>query len=264
MEIDHEHHRRTRRLLWTILVAATATSMAGNIAHALAHQSATSARGPILAAAIPPLALLSLTHLTGMWSRISVRGITYWCFLAAVACINAAAFRLSFDALRTLAVTYGYGPADAALFPLILDGLVGVCTIGLVVLARITGTGKSSDDAPMDPGNPRVDAPAESVIEQLDAPSDDGPRSGGGDAHQVSVSDADHLDLAQRLIAAGRTTADLDAVHLVLTRTAQGVSSRPLAVEAGLSYSAVQRIVRAAHQLRRGGADAENAAVHLG
>ena len=120
-----------------MLVAATVASTAGNITHAWEHRDTVAAAGAVAAAAIPPLALLSLTHLAGMWSRISARGIVYWCFLVAVAVIGAAAFRLSFDALRSLAVRYGYGHTDAALFPLILDGLVAVCTLGLVVLSRI-------------------------------------------------------------------------------------------------------------------------------
>jgi hypothetical protein len=120
-----------------MLITASAASMAGNIAHAWEHRDTVTAAGAVAAAAIPPLALLSLTHLAGMWSRISARGIVYWCFLAAVAAIATAAFRLSFDALRSLAVRYGYGHTDAALFPLILDGLVAVCTLGLVVLSRI-------------------------------------------------------------------------------------------------------------------------------
>lgn len=154
-----EHHRRTRRLMWLMLVCATATSMAGNIARATVHHSAADARGSILAAAIPPLALLSLTHLTGMWSRITARGFVYWCFLAAVACITAAAFRLSFDALRSLAMQYGYGPADAALFPLILDGLVAVCTLGLVMLSRIESVeGRDTADAERVAGGPSDNA----------------------------------------------------------------------------------------------------------
>ena len=120
-----------------MLITASAASMAGHIAHAWEHRDTVTAAGAVAAAAIPPLALLSLTHLAGMWSRISARGIVYWCFLAAVAAIATAAFRLSFDALRSLAVRYGYGHTDAALFPLILDGLVAVCTLGLVVLSRI-------------------------------------------------------------------------------------------------------------------------------
>lgn len=120
-----------------MLVAASLASTAGNIAHAGQHRDAATAAGALAAAAIPPLALLSLTHLAGLWSRIRTRGVVYWCFLVAVAVIATAAFRLSFAALQDLAVRYGYSRADAALFPLILDGLVAVCTLGLVVLARI-------------------------------------------------------------------------------------------------------------------------------
>lgn len=160
VHLAFKHHRSTRRLMWAMLVCATATSMAGNIARATAHHSTADARGSILAAAIPPLALLSLTHLTGMWSRITARGFVYWCFLGAVTCITAAAFRLSFDALRTLAMQYGYGRTDAALFPLILDGLVAVCTLGLVMLSRIESVeGRDIGDAQKEPAdvpeNPR-------------------------------------------------------------------------------------------------------------
>lgn len=136
MNPELSHRRRTKRLLWTILVCATAASMSGNIAQAAISQGVLQAGGPVIAAGIPPLALLSLTHLTGMWSRITTRGLVYWCFLVAVAAITLAAFRLSFEAQRALAIQYGYSSADAALFPLILDGLIAVATLGLVVLAR--------------------------------------------------------------------------------------------------------------------------------
>ncbi len=136
MSPELSHRRRTKRLLWAILVCATAASMSGNIAQAALSQGVLQAGGPVIAAAIPPLALLSLTHLTGMWSRITTRGLVYWCFLIAVAAITLAAFRLSFEAQRALAIQYGYSAADAALFPLILDGLIAVATLGLVVLAR--------------------------------------------------------------------------------------------------------------------------------
>ena len=175
---DHVRHaRRTRRLLWTMLVCATAASTAGNIAHAASHQNVLTASGAVITAAIPPLALLSLTHLAGMWSRISTRGIVYWCFLVAVAGIGAAAFRLSFDALRNLAVQYGYAPADAALFPLLLDGLVAVCTLGLVVLSRIEAPqldaqGDAHGDAPA----PASDA-SPKLARTLGDASDAGPTS---------------------------------------------------------------------------------------
>ncbi|SHT85344.1 Protein of uncharacterised function (DUF2637) [Mycobacteroides abscessus subsp. bolletii] len=184
-----KHHRSTRRLMWAMLVCATAMSMAGNIAHATAHDSTADARGSVLAAAIPPLALLSLTHLTGMWSRITARGFVYWCFLAAVTCITAAAFRLSFDALRTLAMQYGYGRTDAALFPLILDGLVAVCTLGLVMLSRIESVeGRDIGDAQKEPaGAPQNPRDAAELIRVRIATSDDAADDADSDAASAAL-----------------------------------------------------------------------------
>lgn len=305
---ESAHRNRTKHLLWAMLVSATVTSMAGNIAHAWSHQGAVSVSGAVAAAAVPPLALLSLTHLAGMWSRISARGVVYWCFLIAVAAITAAAFRLSFDALRSLAVQYGYSRADAALFPLILDGLVAVCTLGLVVLARTTDppagssvvhrrgeSGGAPGSQPEDSCTTVSDADAvhpsrisrrgggDSRDALLDARDVTQRRSGSGpvtdasgrnsdDAHSSPVAvpapgrgappDADletdgdtAMQLAHRLVSSGRTTAPLESVYRVLVRTATGVASRPVAAEVGLSYSTVQRIVRAArdmHQLAQG------------
>lgn len=340
MSAEQRHHHRTRRLLWTILATATVASMAGNVTHAWAHQSAALTGGAIATAAIPPLALLSLTHLAGMWSRIRARGIVYWCFLVAVAAIATAAFRLSFDALRSLAIRYGYGPGDAALFPLILDGLVAVCTLGLVVLSRIEapmhrgvgrdadadegrgigstavqtaaagdahrgaaaaapdagsdtptrqqGSGDATDDAAgasvdaaaSHPGAPAAVEPVRSAVDAAlncaDSPAaasetwwrtasmhrEPGAAAPGsplrtGDAaggavhrgaplRQAPQSSDPHRRLAHRLVDAGRTTVDLEAVQAVLSRTAAGQSSRTVATHLGLSPSAVQRIIKAA------------------
>lgn len=138
MGVDHDHQLRVRRLLWVLLVFASATSLAGNVTHALTQHRGVESIGPIATATLAPVALLGLTHLLGLWSSIRSRDLIFWCILTGIAALAAAAFRLSFDALRTLAVLYGYGHSDAALFPLILDGLVAVCTLGLVGLTRLT------------------------------------------------------------------------------------------------------------------------------
>lgn len=270
----------TRLMLWAILVSATAASMSGNVARALTHLGSGEVRGPIIAAAIPPLALLALTHLIAMWSRVAVRGLVYWCFLLAVAAINAAAFRLSFDALRALAMQYGYGRTDAALFPLILDGLVGVCTLGLVVLARIehpeasdaavtqteaagsrSESERTSGDAHTAPlaGRDSSAAPAGSRSEAVAAHREAAVMQGAIRAHRPndaaaaqrdSVDGTDpHLTRARALVDAKRTSSSVDVVHQVLTRTAAGGSSRGVATEVGISASSVLRIVKAAHAL---------------
>lgn len=310
MDPEVSHRRRTKRLLWTILVFATVASISGNIAQAATHRGVLQAGGPVIAAALPPLALLSLTHLTGMWSRITTRGIVYWCFLAAVAAITTAAFRLSFEAQRALAVQYGYSRADAALFPLILDGLIAVATLGLVVLARtdeptlapvqaddahrdaqesihasavrtgepspaalgapagVNGASLAAPGAPAQlPGGASAGAPAPAMHHGKSAStrvataltSGDSPgapqmvrASGTGESVDAGILGADEaLQIAHQLIEMGRTTAPLEAVHLVLVRTASGASSRPVAAEVGLSYSTVQRIIRAAREVNQ-------------
>lgn len=130
--------REARKVLWTTLVFATVCSLATNITHSIRlHHGGWAAVGPVLLAMLAPVALLILFHLLGVWAgRAGYRSATYWVFLAAILGLGAAAFRLSFAAIRDLAMEWGYGYGDAALFPLILDGLIAVCTVGLVAVQR--------------------------------------------------------------------------------------------------------------------------------
>src|SRR5699024_108250 len=75
--------------------------------------------------------------LAGLWGRIRTSGVTYYAILVATAAIAAGAARVSFAAVRDLAASYGYGPLDAALIPLMLDGGLAVTALALVVLGRI-------------------------------------------------------------------------------------------------------------------------------
>lgn len=130
--------REVRVILWTLLIAATVASVAANVAHAVIRHGLTlAAIGPVLFAMLAPVALLGLFHLMAAWTRAAAdRSAVFWFFLGAIVLLAGAAFRLSFAAIRDLAIGYGYGWADAALFPLILDGLIAVCTVGLVAATR--------------------------------------------------------------------------------------------------------------------------------
>lgn len=128
--------RTVRRILWSLLVFASAASLAGNVTHTVMRHGGV---GAIIAALLAPAALLGLTHLLGAWSRAAGGGgKVFWFFFTAVVLLAGTAYRLSFAALRDLAVSYGYGYADAALFPIMLDGIITVCTVGLVAVARVT------------------------------------------------------------------------------------------------------------------------------
>lgn len=130
--------REVRAILWTLLIAATVASIAGNIAHTvIVHGLRWATIGPVVLALLGPTALLGLFHLMAAWARVQGAGLAiFWFYLLAIIGLAAAAFRLSFAALRDLALHYGYGYFDAALFPLILDGLIAVCTVGLVAATR--------------------------------------------------------------------------------------------------------------------------------
>ncbi|MBP2451891.1 MULTISPECIES: DUF2637 domain-containing protein [Mycobacteriaceae] len=154
----YEIHTRVRRLLWALLAFATTASLSGNVARTVITHSGAAAVGPIVAAALAPFALLSLTHLLGLWSHIAARGPTYWCFLVAIIALSATAFRLSFDALRSLAIEYGYTANEAALFPVMIDGIIAVCTLGLVVLTRIEIAAMAHQSAAADATNDAPDA----------------------------------------------------------------------------------------------------------
>lgn len=136
---DTHPMREVRSILWTLLIAATTSSVAANVAHALVtHGLTLAAIGPVLAAMLAPVALLGLFHLMSAWARAAGgrRGV-FWFYLLSIVVLAGAAFRLSFAAIRDLALSYGYGYVDAALFPLILDGLIAVCTVGLVAATRL-------------------------------------------------------------------------------------------------------------------------------
>lgn len=132
--------RNVRPILWVLLVGGTLASLAGNVTHAVMHAPAgTFPLGPVIAAVLAPAALLGLVHLMGVWARDSRGGGAMQGFLlTAVAGIGAVAFRLSFSAVRDLAKSYGYGTADAALFPVMLDGVIVICTVSLVAASRLT------------------------------------------------------------------------------------------------------------------------------
>ncbi|KXP14705.1 hypothetical protein [Tsukamurella pseudospumae] len=98
------------------------------------------------------------------------------------------------------------------------------------------------------------DAPADAPAPQVVHPSDAEPRTADFDGVRPDAPEPHQGDalasLAEALVRAGRTTADPETVHIVLMRTVSGASSRRVAEELdGLSYSAVQRIVRAAREM---------------
>ena len=85
----------------------------------------------------PPLVLLGSTEGLSLLVKVRRRPtLTYWAALAMTLLLALAAFRLSFDALRDLAVLCGLRPSLAWLWPLVVDVTITQATVSLLALSR--------------------------------------------------------------------------------------------------------------------------------
>lgn len=138
---DHHTHQRAVRFFWVVLIAASGASIISNAMHAAVNATAIPA---VLAAAVAtasPLVLLASTE--GVSLLIKVRrqpSIAYWAALLMTILLAAAAFRLSFDALRDLAARCGIRQDLAWLWPVAVDVTMTQATVSLLALTRIPAT----------------------------------------------------------------------------------------------------------------------------
>ncbi|TXI54407.1 DUF2637 domain-containing protein [Mycolicibacterium mageritense] len=159
---DLSHVKKT---LWALLCFCTFASITANVAHAVLANSAVDYGwvGPVLIALLAPTILLWLMHLVGVWSRdIRSRGVVFWVILGTVVALAAVAFRLSFSQVRDLAMHFGLGHFDAALVPLMLDGVIVTCTLALVALSWL-GDADTVHASAIQPAATPAPQPAERV-----------------------------------------------------------------------------------------------------
>jgi hypothetical protein len=103
------------------LTIATAMVVIGNVAHAVLPAESGTVALAAGAALVPPLVLLAATHSIAVLVRTRAGGLTYWCALLMTLALASCAFVLSFDALRSLAVTLGLSASVAWLWPCAID-----------------------------------------------------------------------------------------------------------------------------------------------
>jgi hypothetical protein len=138
-QIDTEMARQRRgaaRFFWLWLIVASAMSVTGNVAHAVLHAQAGTVALAAGAALVPPLVLLAATHSVAVLVRTRAGGLTYWCALTMTLALASCAFVLSFDALRSLAVTLGLPETIAWLWPCAIDVAIAQATLCLLSLSR--------------------------------------------------------------------------------------------------------------------------------
>ncbi len=141
-EMPEPVRSRSQVFFWTVLGIAASVSIVGNAVHAVLHAPAH----PVVAVAVavvPPVALLAAVHAVAVLSCAHAGARrTHLLATGMTVLIAAAAFRLSFTALRALAILAGI-PADQAwLWPMIVEGSMTQATIALLAVtsARRVGT----------------------------------------------------------------------------------------------------------------------------
>src|SRR4030088_3086364 len=139
--------RSAARFFWGWLIVATAMSVTGNVAHAVLHAPAGTLALAAGAALVPPVVLLGATPSVAGRGRGRAGGFTYWCALLMTLALASCAFVLSFDALRSLAITLGLPESIAWLWPCAIDVAIAQATLCLLSLGRRTAAVGVSDVA---------------------------------------------------------------------------------------------------------------------
>jgi hypothetical protein len=127
--------RGATRFFWLWLFVATSMSVAGNVAHAVMNAPKGTVALAAVAAVVPPAVLVGSTESVALLIKTRRLGVIYWCALVMTIALAGCAFVLSFDALRDLAVSLGFRPDRAWLWPVAVDVSIAQSTLALLTLA---------------------------------------------------------------------------------------------------------------------------------
>jgi len=272
IDIDTEMARQRRgaaRFFWMWLIVATAMSVTGNVAHAVLHAESGIVALAAGAALVPPLVLLAATHSIAVLVRTPAGGLTYWCALLMTLALASCAFVLSFDALRSLAVTLGLPASIAWLWPCAIDVAIAQATLCLLSLSRRTGSADMKHIAAEAVSVPEVvpdersrAAPAVSERRsQLAVSASQGGSSPDLDhaadipapaavLSAVATSDVDRwLGVAESIVRDGVTSKDSRLVATILAQREAGVPPSTIGRHHRVHHSTVGRILSAAAAL---------------
>jgi len=272
IDIDTEMARQRRgaaRFFWMWLIVATAMSVTGNVAHAVLHAESGIVALAAGAALVPPLVLLAATHSIAVLVRTPAGGLTYWCALLMTLALASCAFVLSFDALRSLAVTLGLPASIAWLWPCAIDVAIAQATLCLLSLSRRTGSADMKHIAAEAVSVPEVvpderSRAAPAVSERRSQLAESASQGGSSPdldhaadipapaavLSAVATSDVDRwLGVAESIVRDGVTSKDSRLVATILAQREAGVPPSTIGRHHRVHHSTVGRILSAAAAL---------------
>ena len=250
-QIDTEMTRQRRgaaRFFWLWLIVATAMSVTGNVAHALLHAQAGTVALAAGAALVPPLVLLAALHSVAVLVRTRAGGLTYWSALTMTLALASCAFVLSFDALRSLAVTLGLPETIAWLWPCAIDVAIAQATLCLLSLSRRVTVAAVNDVAveavsTAKPGSGRNGSSVRARDNE----------SAGPASAPVSPVDTAGVErwqpVAESLVREGVTSKDPRLVAAILAQREAGVLPSVIGRHHRVHHTTVRRILSAAQTL---------------
>ena len=204
------------RFFWLWLFTATSMSVAGNVTHAIINAPRGAVALAAAAAVVPPAVLLGSTHSVAVLVKTRRLGASYWCALLMTVALAGCAFVLSFDALRDLAVSLGFRPDTAWLWPVAIDVSIAQSTLALLTLTPRYRTRGAHAPAPGPPALARR-YPA-----------------------------AEWKPTADQLVREGVTSKDPDVVAAILAEHAAGTPPSTIGRRQNVHHSTVNRILIAA------------------
>jgi hypothetical protein len=248
-------NRSAARFFWGWLIVATAMSVSGNVAHAVLHAPAGAIALAAGAALVPPVVLLAATHSVAVLVRTRAGGFTYWCALLMTLALASCAFVLSFDALRSLAVTLGLPDSIAWLWPCAIDVAIAQATLCLLSLSRrgvapqlgsgsVAGAAAAEKRRPR-PSEARPAAVRRSVSPAVAVPVDESVLNDALDTAAIQRWEP----VAESLVRGGVTSKHPRLVATILAQREAGVPPSTIGRAHKVHHSTVGRILTAAAAL---------------
>ncbi|WP_307817804.1 DUF2637 domain-containing protein [Nocardia acididurans] len=228
-------------------------SISGNAAHAVLHARSLA----IVAAAVavvPPIALMTAVHGVTMLLRAHGRSsLIHLLTTLLTTLIAAGAFRLSFTALRDLAVLAGIAEHDAWIWPVIIEGSMAQATLALLAIAHTPTIARAHTTPPIPPTEAAA-APQRNSSDRWSATPATAPLKGTcdvGTPAQPSPNDESWTQVAKLICASDPARRrDPAVVARVLTRHHEdGWNPSQIAREMNRSRSSVSRILSQARNV---------------